>query len=191
MIANGYGGIFGKLEELLLRTDIAATQLPILKATQRADVKDDENSVSVSAVDVKLSDGRKSADATSAQQSLLVTGENFDEANTRHCKQLVEQIFSSPDVQNSFDGSLKEALSLLSKMNSRDVHFVLEVIQNAADSTFPEGVLPTLLIQLESKKVVVKTNEIGFTKENVKAITAVGKSHKKNVVGFIGHKGIG
>ena len=78
--------------------------------------------------------------------------------NPQLCKELITKIFNSPDVQSSFSGSLQQALSLLSKMNSRDVHFVLEVIQNAADSIYPINVDPTLLIQLDHKKIVVKTN---------------------------------
>ena len=117
--------------------------------------------------------------------------ESFDENDSMMCERLIQKIYDSRDVQNSFDGSLKAALNLLSNMNSLNVHFVLEVIQNATDSNFAEDVLPTLSIQLSARKIVIRTNEVGFSKENVKAITAVGNSHKKNISGFIGQKGIG
>jgi hypothetical protein len=107
------------------------------------------------------------------------------------CQSKIKEIFSSDDIQASFKGSFNNALKLLSKINSRDVHFVLEVIQNAADNSYPGGTKPTLMIQLNQQQIIVKSNENGFNNDNVLAICSVGKSHKKNTVGFIGHKGIG
>jgi hypothetical protein len=114
-----------------------------------------------------------------------------DADNENFCENLINTIYHSEDVQASFSGSFKNAVDLLSQMNSRDVHFVLEVIQNAADNEYPPSVQPTLIIELNKNDVTVKCNEVGFVEKNVRAICSVGKSHKKKTIGFIGHKGIG
>lgn len=114
-----------------------------------------------------------------------------DENDPTYCHKIIDEISETEDVKGSFRGSFRNSIELLSKINSCDVHFVLEIIQNAADNSYATTVIPTLKIQLFSKRVVVQSNEVGFSTVNVKAITSVGSSHKKKSVGFIGHKGIG
>jgi hypothetical protein len=114
-----------------------------------------------------------------------------DANNETFCKELISSIYNSKDAQSSFSGALKNTLDLLSEMNSRDVHFVLEVVQNAADNKYSPLVQPTLVIELHKSNVTIKCNEVGFVEENVRAICSVGESHKKQRIGFIGKKGIG
>lgn len=93
--------------------------------------------------------------------------------------------------------------TLLAKLTNRiskhlytDItHFILELIQNGDDNTYPAGVRPTLNINLSRRNLVVKCNEVGFTAENVRAICDINGSTKKARKsiedGCIGEKGIG
>ncbi|KAH8077516.1 hypothetical protein BXZ70DRAFT_962644 [Cristinia sonorae] len=88
--------------------------------------------------------------------------------------------------------NLARALSSLSdELYSKASHFLLEFIQNADDNSYPEGVAPTLKIRLEPGWLIIQSNELGFTEENVKALCKIGASTKKNKEGYIGEKGIG
>ena len=196
----GDDSTFNRIEDFFLRTDLTSISKSPSVSTDSGHVairtansaNGNEKNESLDRVqDSKSASQFIVGEGDSKLSSLGSTEGDFDETNPQLCKELITEIFNSADVKSSFTGSLQKALSLLSQMNSRDVHFVLEVIQNAADSTYPTTAAPTLLIQLYREKIVVKTNEIGFSRANVKAITAVGMSHKKNIAGYIGHKGIG
>ncbi len=76
-------------------------------------------------------------------------------------------------------------------LNSKESHFILELVQNADDNHYGHGVEPSLSFKLESNRLVVANNEIGFSAENVKALCSAGESSKKNKTGYIGEKGIG
>ncbi|XP_068725664.1 uncharacterized protein [Montipora capricornis] len=85
---------------------------------------------------------------------------------------------------------------LSTELYSRDTHFVLELVQNADDNSYPdEGSVagfPSLVFVLESDKIVVFNNEIGFMEKNIRALCDVGKSTKgAHRYGYIGQKGIG
>lgn len=78
-------------------------------------------------------------------------------------------------------------------------HFLLELIQNADDTTFSPGVIPSLSLTLFSESDIgylrTDCNEAGFTFADIDAITQVGQSTKKGATngqrGYIGEKGIG
>ncbi|XP_023128613.2 uncharacterized protein wu:fj29h11 isoform X1 [Amphiprion ocellaris] len=83
---------------------------------------------------------------------------------------------------------------LSTELYSKDTHFVLELIQNADDNSYPSeaGVVPALAFVVERDCITVLNNETGFQKENIKAICDVGRSTKgKHKYGYIGQKGIG
>ena len=114
--------------------------------------------------------------------------------------QLLEQEFGYTDggrcrpSQESADGrKLHKALQLLSaSLYSSDVHFIMELIQNADDNHYDTAVvIPTLHMQLFPHAIVVFNNEIGFSKENITAVCNVNGSTKANKTGYIGQKGIG
>ncbi|GFH28446.1 DUF3883 domain-containing protein [Haematococcus lacustris] len=93
------------------------------------------------------------------------------------------------EVQNARMG---RALSRLSQeLYSRDSHFVLELVQNADDNSYPPGVTPTLQFVLHEDRITVLNNEVGFSEANLRALCDVGRSTKANVSGYIGQKGIG
>jgi hypothetical protein len=76
-------------------------------------------------------------------------------------------------------------------LNSKESHFVLELVQNADDNDYRPGVAPSLSFSLAGNALVVENNERGFTPENVKALCSAGESSKKDKKGYIGEKGIG
>lgn len=76
-------------------------------------------------------------------------------------------------------------------LNSKESHFLLELVQNADDNEYAEGVAPTLAFRLMPGELVAFNNELGFLEKNVRALCSAGESSKKNKVGYIGEKGIG
>ncbi len=198
VLSSEHGGLFETLLEW-------ANQAPIVWGSSKATAKSEDTSVttqdsSISAVGdsheklaVDVNELTTAVATTTLADGTVVPMTKpkvADADNEFFCHNLIEEIFRSEDVQASFKGSFHNAVKLLSKINSRDVHFVLEVIQNAADNDYNDNVQPTLIIELNKKEVIVKSNEVGFVEKNVRAICSVGKSHKKTI-GFIGHKGIG
>lgn len=85
------------------------------------------------------------------------------------------------------------ALQCLSReLYSQDSHFVLELVQNADDNQYANDVDPMLVFILQSKRIVVVNNELGFSPANMKALCDVGSSTKSGSgAGYIGNKGIG
>uniref|UniRef100_A0A3Q2WHL7 Wu:fj29h11 n=1 Tax=Haplochromis burtoni TaxID=8153 RepID=A0A3Q2WHL7_HAPBU len=83
---------------------------------------------------------------------------------------------------------------LSTELYSKDTHFVLELIQNADDNSYPaeSGVVPALAFMVERDCITVLNNETGFQEKNIRAICDVGRSTKgKHKYGYIGQKGIG
>ncbi|XP_056911618.1 uncharacterized protein wu:fj29h11 isoform X2 [Takifugu flavidus] len=83
---------------------------------------------------------------------------------------------------------------LATELYSKDTHFVLELIQNADDNTYPSeaGVIPALAFVVEKDCITILNNEMGFQEKNIRAICDVGRSTKgKHKYGYIGQKGIG
>ena len=100
---------------------------------------------------------------------------------------LVRPAAASPEGRQ-----LQQAMMLLSAtLYSSQVHFVMELIQNADDNSYLPGVTPTIRLELFPHAVVVYNNEQGFTEKDVEAICDVGGSTKANKSGYIGQKGIG
>ncbi|KAM1049770.1 hypothetical protein ACFX11_031840 [Malus domestica] len=88
---------------------------------------------------------------------------------------------------------LGRALHCLSQeLYSQDSHFLLELVQNADDNTYPTNVEPTLTFILQESSIIVLNNEQGFSSQNIRALCDVGSSTKKGSnAGYIGQKGIG
>jgi hypothetical protein len=98
--------------------------------------------------------------------------------------------------------SLRAALKLLAEeLNTKETHFILELLQNAEDNEYGDK-QPELSLRIETGDptntpssdgcLVVLNNELGFQPENVRSLCSVGQSTKKNREnGYIGEKGIG
>lgn len=76
-------------------------------------------------------------------------------------------------------------------LNSKESHFILELVQNADDNAYGDDADPSLSFSAEKAQLVVVNNELGFRPENVAALCSAGESSKKNKTGYIGEKGIG
>jgi hypothetical protein len=89
--------------------------------------------------------------------------------------------------------------SLSDQLYTTPTHFLLELIQNADDNTYPSGSVPSLHLALYAKETGEghfrsDCNEVGFTFRQLDALTRIGKSTKKVAdgrKGYIGEKGIG
>jgi len=104
-------------------------------------------------------------------------------------------------VKNPLAEDLQHSIATLAKdIYTKKPHFIFELIQNAEDNFYAEGVKPHLSFRLlhddptrtpgSQGALIVENNEIGFTRKQVKALCSVDASTKK-AQGFIGEKGIG
>jgi hypothetical protein len=99
---------------------------------------------------------------------------------------------ASTPVIASMRSKLDRALKLLSTdLYAKDIHFVLELLQNAEDNSYASGVEPEVRFILTNDAILVQNNEVGFSEENIRSICDVANSSKKKRLGYIGEKGIG
>ena len=89
--------------------------------------------------------------------------------------------------------TLANALELLSRdLYNYEGHFLLELLQNADDNHYPDGVVPSLDIAITPDGILVTNNEVGFNEANVKALSTIGSSTKRATkADATGEKGIG
>jgi hypothetical protein len=93
------------------------------------------------------------------------------------------------DQLKSLVGRSLERLS--KELYNTDMHFVLELIQNADDNQY-NNTKPTLIFVIDLNSINIYNNEIGFQEDNIQALCDIGKSTKgKHKQGYIGQKGIG
>ncbi|XP_026458626.1 uncharacterized protein LOC113359161 [Papaver somniferum] len=104
---------------------------------------------------------------------------------------------------NLLTEDLHQAVKNLSaELYAKDVHFLMEIIQNAEDNEYPDGVKPSLEFVMTTTDItatgapatlLVCNNEKGFSSKNIDSICSVGRSTKKGhrERGYIGEKGIG
>ena len=95
----------------------------------------------------------------------------------------------SEQLTNQLKSLVGRSLERLSKeLYSSDMHFVLELIQNADDNQYDQ--LPALVFIVDTKSIQIYNNELGFEEHHVQALCDIGKSTKgKHQQGYIGQKG--
>ncbi|KAG7559044.1 Histidine kinase/HSP90-like ATPase superfamily [Arabidopsis thaliana x Arabidopsis arenosa] len=125
------------------------------------------------------------------------------ESAKQHIDRIRKTKFSIGGAYNPLTEDLHQALKNLSaELYSKDVHFLMELIQNAEDNEYPEGVDPSLEFILTYEDItateapatlLIFNNETGFSKKNIESICSVGRSTKNGnrKRGYIGEKGIG
>ncbi|XP_024976076.1 uncharacterized protein LOC112514023 [Cynara cardunculus var. scolymus] len=118
-----------------------------------------------------------------------------------HVEEIRRTKFSIGGDPNPLTEDLHQAVKNLSaELYAKDVHFFMELIQNAEDNEYPEGVDPSLEFVITSKDItntgapatlLVFNNEKGFSRKNIDSICSVGRSTKKGLRkrGYIGEKG--
>ena len=90
------------------------------------------------------------------------------------------------DQLKSLVGRSLERLS--KELYNSDMHFVLELIQNADDNQYVDK--PALVFIIDQSTIQVYNNELGFQEENIQALCDIGRSTKgKHKQGYIGQKG--
>ncbi|KAJ4901471.1 DNA binding [Raphanus sativus] len=125
------------------------------------------------------------------------------EAAKQHIDRIRRTKFSIGGDENPLTEDLHQAVKNLSaELYAKDVHFLMELIQNAEDNEYPEGVDPCLEFVITSDDItatgapatlLIFNNEKGFSEKNIESICSVGRSTKKGnrKRGYIGEKGIG
>ncbi|RDX63860.1 hypothetical protein CR513_57660, partial [Mucuna pruriens] len=120
-----------------------------------------------------------------------------------HIEKIRRTKFSIGGEPNPLREDLHQATKNLStELYAKDVHFLMELVQNAEDNKYVEGVRPSLEFIITSRDItatgapatlLIFNNEKGFSPENVESICSVGRSTKKGnrSSGYIGEKGIG
>ncbi|KAL2935564.1 Sacsin [Bienertia sinuspersici] len=121
----------------------------------------------------------------------------------QHIEEIRKNKFWIGVGKNPLRKTLRMAVKYLSaELYSKDVHFLMELIQNAEDNEYPEGVEPSLEFLITSQDItatgapatlLIFNNEKGFSKRNMESICDVGDSTKagNRKKGYIGEKGIG
>ncbi|XP_027336201.1 uncharacterized protein LOC113850066 [Abrus precatorius] len=125
------------------------------------------------------------------------------ESPKEHIERIRRDKFSIGGNPNPLREDMYQSVKYLSaELYTKDVHFLMELIQNAEDNQYFEGVTPSLEFVITSKDItdtgapatlLVFNNEKGFSPENIGSICGVGRSTKKGnrSSGYIGEKGIG
>ncbi|OIV93309.1 hypothetical protein TanjilG_14560 [Lupinus angustifolius] len=120
-----------------------------------------------------------------------------------HIQEIRRTRFSIGGELNPLAEDLHQAVKNLSvELYAKDVHFLMELIQNAEDNQYAEVVRPTLEFIVTSKDItatgapatlLIFNNEKGFSPKNIESVCSVGRSTKKGNrrSGYIGEKGIG
>ncbi|CAH1428562.1 unnamed protein product [Lactuca virosa] len=127
-------------------------------------------------------------------------------STTTAAREYVEKIrrtkFSIDGESNPFMGDHHHhhaVKNLSAKLYTKDVLFLTELIQNAEDNEYPEGVDPSLEFVITSKDItetgapttlLVFNNEKGFSDKNIESICSVRLSTKKGICqyGYIGQR---
>ncbi|XP_062115851.1 uncharacterized protein LOC133829994 [Humulus lupulus] len=120
-----------------------------------------------------------------------------------HIEEIRRDKYSIGGKPNTLTEDLHQAvMNLSAELYAKDVHFLMELIQNAEDNEYVEGVDPSLEFIITSKDItatgapatlLICNNERGFSRKNIDSICGVGRSTKKGnrKRGYIGEKGIG
>lgn len=76
-----------------------------------------------------------------------------------------------------------------------DARFIFELIQNADDNKYDiadrEGQRKFLHFTLHTDRMLVESNEDGFSEQDLRAICSIHQSTKRQAGSYVGHKGIG
>lgn len=90
---------------------------------------------------------------------------------------------------------MADLCSLVDNLYSKETRFLYELIQNAEDNSYStataDGEKPFLAFKLYPGRIIIDSNEDGFSEKDIKSICTVGKSTKEPGAGYIGEKGIG
>ncbi|KIW14560.1 hypothetical protein PV08_07344 [Exophiala spinifera] len=81
--------------------------------------------------------------------------------------------------------------SFTQQLYSSRFRFIYELLQNGDDSCYANDVEPCITFRIKSCELIIESNELGFTLENVESICDIGKSSKASDTDTTGEKGMG
>lgn len=86
-------------------------------------------------------------------------------------------------------------IDLILRSGTTHTRFIQELLQNADDCEYADGVVPEFKLSQTNSKIFTEYNEVGFTRGNIRSITAIGESTKNHLLrqnaAKIGEKGVG
>lgn len=89
----------------------------------------------------------------------------------------------------------KSYLDIILKSGTDKGRFIQEILQNADDCLYSKDITPTFSLSVRGQTIVTEYNEIGFSRANIRSITAIGESTKNKLLyqqsNSIGEKGVG
>ena len=105
----------------------------------------------------------------------------------RNQRKLVKDALGDKPYQNFID--------LILKSGTSHTRFIQELLQNADDCEYADDVIPEFKLTQTPSKIFTQYNELGFTRGNIRSITAIGESTKNHLLrqnaAKIGEKGVG
>jgi len=107
-----------------------------------------------------------------------------------HIEKMRKHKFCIGEKENPLTEDLHHAVKQLSaELYTKDVHFLMELIQNAEENDYAPDVESSLEFVITTEDVagvnagatlLVFNNEKGFQKQNIDSVCSVGRSTKKN-----------
>src|SRR5258708_30948857 len=82
-------------------------------------------------------------------------------------------------LRTDLDAAIKH---LSDDLYAEDVHFVLELVQNADDNLYRQGETAFIRLVRSRDRLLVQNNEAGFEEPNVRALCSIGRSSKKKAL---------
>lgn len=92
-------------------------------------------------------------------------------------------------------GGYRSYLEIILKSGTDRGRFIQELLQNADDCLYDQEVTPIFSLSINGNTIITEYNETGFTRANIRSITAIGESTKNKLLSHnstsIGEKGVG
>lgn len=89
----------------------------------------------------------------------------------------------------------KRYIELILNSGTDAGRYIQELLQNADDCHYPAGINPSFTLKKNGGDIVIEYNEVGFSRADIRSITAIGESTKNSLFDSenktIGEKGVG
>jgi hypothetical protein len=123
------------------------------------------------------------------EEELEIHPETLSVCESVRAKYGLNVAMESEEAQRAFENlhnvTNRSIQRLAADLYAKDVHFVLELLQNCDDCVFPSDVEPSLEMHLSSTRLEFCSNERGFETRDVLALCSVGESTKALRAGYV------
>lgn len=204
-----------KIEDKNTKTYLESISYKCIAATFRSKKKESSHPLFFAAKNVLVLDAQNSFDSfkecnlkmdkdgtfaislllksASRQLDRMTRDENPEGSDSEFMSQLYNVRMNTMNALDS--RGYKSYIRVLQQAGSSPTRFINELIQNADDATYAEGVNPEFkIIKQKDGTIITNCNEKGFTRKDVRAITAIAESDKQEIIknsNKIGEKGVG